>query len=90
MADDINNIAYTLQTLSDLGNASRRSVHDTPHFLVASKDSNGTIRIDIHDDNISLLDVSSEDALREAVLDETHDGTAQGAGTIGRVEAILN
>lgn len=34
------------------------------------------------------LDLSCEDALRQAILDQSHDGTTQGTGTVGWVEAL--
>ena len=45
---------------------------------------------DVHDDDIPLLDLSCQDALGKAVLDEAHDGAAQRAGAVAGVEAVLH
>ncbi len=44
---------------------------------------------DIHDDDVSLLDLPGQDALREAVLNQAHDGAAQRAGSVRRVESVV-
>ena len=44
----------------------------------------------IHDDDVTLLDLPCKDALCKAVLNQAHDGTAQGAGPVAGVEPVLD
>mmetsp|Transcript_26776 Transcript_26776/g.58372 ORF Transcript_26776/g.58372 Transcript_26776/m.58372 type:complete len:1072 (-) Transcript_26776:90-3305(-) len=73
-----------------LSNACRCCVQGGAHLLVTSQHSDGSIGVNVHDDDVTLLDVSRQDALRQAVLNEPHDGPAQGAGTVRGVEALVH
>mmetsp|Transcript_33134 Transcript_33134/g.72240 ORF Transcript_33134/g.72240 Transcript_33134/m.72240 type:complete len:942 (-) Transcript_33134:128-2953(-) len=78
--------------ISYLGDA-RRGVGDhgaRKHDTLPVEDGDPALVVHVHDGGVTLNDLACEDALREAVLEQAHDGAAQGTGTVARAVSLIH